>query len=448
MVSERLHFLKSKKLMFLLSILMLLGFTLFLAGPKIVNKEFIELYSDEFTLEPYGNKTVDIPLSFNQAFYMVSAHKLVLKNVVLAEINGSSPFTLYRIEDNATVKLAEHALFYGSNLSDVGIMAKLTVENEAGGNMNVKMNLERVLTVEIADFTISHVGFITFIVALLTLQFLSVAANGDTLIGSNLNRIAFKLRPKDIDIQKSRFLKANATYGLVLEIFLPILLLFVSLYALIVYGQRLSSVENVAGYSLDYMAKIVFIGTALGYFFTVIIDVLNLMSRSVKVWILKSKGQEFFKMYDEILQIHKTEAKIIFPLAFILLAALAAMVVYGFEQKIILGTTFCLCLILYAIAYYVEVKQWQISLWSKGFKEIIVDFIEIDAKTIGFWVLGIIAIFAIFTMMVPLFSALTKNLLLLEFYPSFIYELGRSFVSWVNDAFIYLDSFKRQYASH
>jgi len=54
--------------------------------------------------------------------------------------------------------------------------------------MNVKTNIERVLTVKIADFTIPHVGFIIFITMLLTLQFLSVAANGDTLIGSILNR--------------------------------------------------------------------------------------------------------------------------------------------------------------------------------------------------------------------------------------------------------------------
>ena len=70
-----------------------------------------------------------------------------------------------------------------------------------------------------------------------------------------------------------------------------------------------------------------------------------------------------------------------------------------------------------------------------SFNENLVGFIEIDAKTIGFWVLGIVAIFAMFTMMMPLFSALTNNMLLLEFYPSYIYKLGQSYVSWVNDAF-------------
>jgi len=435
MVSDWLRFLKSKKFMFLLSVLMLLGFALFLAGPKIMDKDFTESNYDEFTLEPYGNKTINVPLSLDQAFYMVSAHNLVLRNVVLMEINSSGPFTLYKLEDNETVKLAEHALFYRFNLSNVGVMAKLVVENEVYVNMNVKANIERVLTVKIADFTLPHVGFIIFITMLLTLQFLSVAANGDTLIGSILNRTVFKLRQKSIDAQKTTFLKVNATYGFILEIFVPILLLGISVYALMVYGQGLSLVENIAGYSLDYMAKIVLIGTLLSYFFTVVIDVFNMMFRSVKVWILESKGREFLKMYEKASKLHKAEAKIIFPLAFISLVAITIMIGYGFELKIILGTALCLCLILYAVAYHVEIKRWQAGLGSDGFNEILVGFIEIDAKTIGFWVLGIVAIFATFTMIMPLFSALTKNLLLLEFYPSFIYELGQSLMLWVNDAF-------------
>ena len=327
MVSDWLRFLKSKKFMFLLSVLMLLGFALFLAGPKTMNKDFTESNYDVFTLEPYGNKTMSVPLSLEQAFYMVSAHNLVLRNVVLVEINGSRPFTLHQLEDNTTVKLAEHTLFYSLNLSDMGIMAKLAVENEADVTMNVKTNIERVLTVKIADFTHPHVGFIIFIAMLLTLQFLSVATNGDTLIGSILNRIAFKLRRKNIDAQKMTFLEANATYGFILEIFVPILLLCISVYALMVYGQGLSLIENVAGYSLDYMAKIVLIGTLLSYFFTVVIDVFNMMFRSVKVWILKSKGREFLKIYEEASKLHKAEAKIIFPLAFIFLVAITIMIV-------------------------------------------------------------------------------------------------------------------------
>jgi hypothetical protein len=424
-----LHFLKSKKLILLLSILMLLSLALFLIGPKTMTEDFIESRQDEFTLEPFGNKTLDMPSSFDQIFYLVSARNLVLKNVVLVEINGSGALTLYTLDDNTTIKLAEHILFYDSNLSETGIMAKIIVKNEVNGYINVKTSLKRVLSIKIADFTVPHASFIIFIATLLSLQFLSQNTNGDTLIGSILSRIVFKLKPKNTDIQKT-----TITYGIVLEIFLPILLLCLSAYALMIHEQGLSSVKGIASYTKDCIAKIVLIGIVLGYFFAAVIDILYLAFRSIKIWILKNKGQEFLKMYEEFSRIHKAEAKIIFPLAFIFLAALATMIAYGFELKIILGTMFCLCLILYAITYYMEIKRWQVSIWSKSFKEFLVDFIEIDAKMIGFWVLGIIAMFATFTMMIPLFSAFTTNFLL-EFYPSFIYELGQSYMLWVKDAF-------------
>jgi len=416
---------------------MLLGLALFLAGPKTMNKDFTESSYDVFTLEPYGNKTIGVPLSPEQAFYMVSVHNLVLRNVVLVEINSSRPFTLYQLKDNTTVKLAEHVLFYSLNLFDMGIMDKLVVENEADVAMSIKINIERVLTAKIADFTIPHAGFIIFITTLLTLQFLSVVANRDTLIGSILNRIAFKLSRKNIDAQKI-FLEANATYGFIPEIFFPILILCISVCALMVYGQGLSSIENVAGYCLDYTARLVLIFTLLSYFFMVVVGVFNMLFRSAEVWILKSKGREFLKIYEEVSKLYKAEAKMIFPLAFIFLVAATIMIVYGFELKIILGTAICLSPILYAIAYHVKIKRLQTSLGCDSFNENLVGFMEIDAKTIGFWVLGTIAIFAVFTMMIPLFSALTSKMLLLEFYPSFIYKLGQSHVSWVNDVFTLL----------
>jgi hypothetical protein len=410
---------------------MLLGFALFLAGPKIMNEDLIESYQDEFTLKPYGNETVDIPLSFDQAFYMLSARNLVLKNVVLVEINGSSPFTLYKLDDNTTVKLAEHTLFYSSNLSDAGTMTRLIVKNEVSGNINVKTNLKRVLTIKIADFTIPHAGFMISIATLLTLQFLSIVNNGDTLIRSILNRIVFKLGRKNTNKQKS-----HLSASVVLEIFIPIILLCVSVHVLMVYGQRLSLVKNIASYFTDYIARFIFLGVVVFYFLAVITGILDLMFRSVKVWILKSKGQAFLKIYEESLQAEKAEAKIVLPFAFIILVISTVMVVYKFESKIILGIAICLGLILYAMVCYADIKRWQTRLWIGGSKETFADFIEINAKTTGFGVLGTVAIFAMFTMMMPLFSALTRSLLLLEFYPSFIYQAEQSFVLWVNDVFI------------
>jgi len=436
MISGWLHILKSKKFMFSLFVLMLLGLALFLAGPKIMNKDFTESSHGAFTLEPYGNKTIGIPLSLEQVFYMVSARNLVLRNVVLVEINGSRPFTVYQLEDNTTVKLTEHTQFYSFNLSDIGIKAELAMENEANETMSVKINIEHVLTAKTADFTIPHIGFVIFITTLLTLQLLSVATNGDTLIGSTLNRIAFKLRRKNIDAQKS-FLEADTIYGFILEIFAPISLLCLSVYASMVYGQGPSLSENVAGYYFDYLERLIFIMILFLYFLTILFRVSNILLLSAKIWILKRKGQEFLKIYEEISKSHKGE-KTIFPLVLIILVAGVIMIVYELEPEIIVGTLICLSPILYSIALHVEIKQLQTRLERDSFNENLAGFLEIDAKAIGLYVLGILAIFLVFTMMMPLFLALTSNMLLLEYYPSSLYELGQSYASWVSDAFTLL----------
>jgi len=441
MVSSWLRFLKSKKFMFLLSVLMLLGLALFLAGPKTMNKDFTKLSRYVFTLEPRGNKTIDVPLLLEQAYYMALAHNLVLRDVVLVEINGSRPFTLYQLKDNTAVKLAEHALFYSLSLSDVGIKDRLVVENEADATTNVRINIERVLTVKTADFTIPHVGFIIFIATLLALQFLSVAANGDTLIGSILDGIAFKLRRKNIDTRKT-FLEAIATSGFILETLVPMLLCIVvyalTVYERMVYGQGLSLSEDVASHVLDCRERLALIGTLLCYFFTVIHRVFYILHRSVKVWILERKGQEFLKIHEEASKLLKGE-KTIFPLALIILVVAVIMCAYGLEPKISLGIIICVSpTLLLAIACHVKIKQLQTSLGRDSFNENLIDFMEIEAKTMSLSVLGLFVILPAFTMMMPLFSALTSNMLLLEFYPSFIYRLCQSLVSWVDDLFTLL----------
>jgi len=421
-------------IMFSLFVLMLYGLALFLAGPEIMIKDFTESDHGAFTLEPYGNKTIGIPLSLEQAFYMVPARNLMLRNVVLVEINGSRSFTVYQLKDNTTVKLAEHTQFYSSNLSNIGIKAELIVENEANETMEVEINIKHVLTAKTADFTIPHKGFIIFITTLLTLQLLSVATNGDTLIGSTLNRIAFKLRRKNIDTRKT-FLKATAFTGFVFEIFTPMLLCII-IYALMeVYGRGLSLVEG--GYILDYEKRLVLIVTLLCYFFSILIDASQIMYQSIIVWILKRKGQEFLRIYEEIHKLLKG-VKAIFPLVLIILIAAVIMLACGLELEIILGTAFCLSPILFYIAIHVEIKHLQARLRCDSFNENLAGFMEIGAKTIGFWVLEAIAIFAAFTMTMPLFSALISNMLLLEYYPSFLYKSGQTAVSMVNDAFTLL----------
>jgi len=422
-------------LMILLFILMLISLGIFLTGPRLYNEDLISTKKYEFTLEPYGNKTVLIPSSFDQTFYLISARNLILNNTVFVEINATGPFTLYKLDGNITVKLAEHILFYSSNLYDIGNLTELSVKNEGSQNISVKMNFKRIVSVKAADFTISHVGFIIFIITLFSLQFLSFVVKKDTLIGRMVTIIFFKLIRKSLSKQKSTTSLATA----IVELILPISILFLFLYAIMIsFWQEIISIKNIFGYAMDYFARILFIFITIGFFFAVIVRIFELIFRNMKIWILRNKSQEALKIYEKTFHIFKSEEKKIILLAFVFLLVATIMFVLNFKYEIIIGISFIVGLILYAASLQIEMKQLKKSLTSNNANEKIADFLEIDMKTSGFFVLMIIAFFVLFTSMKPLFSLLTKNLFLLEFYPSFIYDAIHTFLTLTDDIFIFL----------
>jgi len=399
---------------------MLLGLALFLAGPKIMNKDFIESSHGVFTLEPYGNKTIYIPISSNQESYMSHARNLVLRNAVSVEINGSRPFTVYLRNSSKTEKLAEHTQFYSYDLPNIEIEAELIVENEANETMNVRINITRVLTARIADFTIPHAGFIIFITTLLTLQILSLATNRDTLIGSIIDRVALKLRRKYADAQKTSLEVFN---DIILEITALIFLLGVGVCPLIVsYKQGLC--RNYASYCFNYLARLILVVILFTYVLATLLRPLNIIINSLRVRILKKKGQEFLEIYEEIIKSHKyIVVKIAFPLMLVILTAWFIVIVIGLEPIITLIVIGLLPLTVYYIVLDAEIKHLRKKLGHDDFNECLASFLEIDAKAIGLYVLDIIVISFAFTMMMYLLSAPTSNMLLSEYYPSFLYEL-------------------------
>jgi hypothetical protein len=282
--------------MILLFILMLISLGIFLTGPRLYNEDLISTKKYELTLEPYKNKTVVIHSSFDQIFYLISARNLVLNNTVFVEINATGPFTLYKLDGNITVKLAEHILFYSSNLHDIGNLTELSVKNEGSQNISVKMNFKRIVSVKAADFTISHVGFIIFIITLFSLQFLSFVVKKDTLIGRMVTIIFFKLIRKSLSKQESTTSLATA----IVELILPISILFLCLYAIMIPSwQEIISIKNIFGYVMDYFARILFIFIIIGFFFAVIVRIFELIFRSMKIWILRNRSQEALKIYEK-----------------------------------------------------------------------------------------------------------------------------------------------------
>ena len=129
------------------------------------------------------------------------------------------------------------------------------VKNEGNESISVKTNLKHILTVKITDFTIPHIGFATFITALLVLQTILLRIKRDTLIGSIVTKTVSKFRRESIDMQE--YITSYAT--IIPEIFIPILL-FIGFYALVVPpGRDLFSIKYISGYVIDYFTRIILI---------------------------------------------------------------------------------------------------------------------------------------------------------------------------------------------
>jgi hypothetical protein len=402
---------------------MLISLGIFLTGPRLYNEDLISTKKYEFTLEPYGNKTVLIPSSFDQTFYLISARNLILNNTVFVEINATGPFTLYKLDGNITVKLAEHTSFYSFNLFDIGVKSKFLVENEAGQNISVKMNLKHILTVKVADFTIPHAGLTIFIITLPTLQILSLIVYRDSLIGIILKRIFYKFRQKYIETQE-----IVGVIGILLEISIMVFLILLLAYKLsdpLLQELRLEKSNiNYYAYIVDYYARLaVLCIIVFGIILVVIWRGLVFIYRGFIIWIYKSKGRELLEIRKKESQIFKSQKKIIIILIFPLFILLSIMIYNVIEFIIILGVICCWGLIFHIIIYNKVIKQLQRDFSSDDLKKNLSNYIETGAKIIGIFVLVFITLLIIYNIIVmPIFTTLTYVLFFTDFYFSSVYE--------------------------
>jgi hypothetical protein len=60
-----------------------------------------------------------------------------------------------------------------------------------------------------------------------------------------------------------------------------------------------------------------------------------------------------------------------------------------------------------------------------------------DARFLGFWILGLISLFIMFEVMRPGFLWLTYSLLFSSYYPHFLYKSAQTFTTWINDFSIF-----------
>jgi hypothetical protein len=410
---------------------MFTGLALYFTYPKISFGELNESTREEFTLEPNTNETVSICWSPVQQIYLSNFSDLVLNSSVFIEVSSSGPVTLYRQDYNATVILAENVSHYNSSLLDTGAETKLIIVSEASENIDVNVSLNCSLRVRTVDLTLQRKGFRIFVITLLISQILSLIINKCSLAASLILTIAYKSSGEPLE-----FKAFEKLYKLVYSIseFLTIIFTFGLYYQFergveeIFYPHLRSSEIHVVEMSLlhpflDVFSRHTLSWLVASYFFYIVhlyvgiigfygiyhkilkkrdeilkIEVVlyeayrDVLNRSKKTWALYSLG--FLSCYFLLVLLSST------PLAFYAIYAVCIL----------------LLLSLPPIIYWSLRYSWR-ALQRRGLGEFFSDYVEIDSKMAGLFVISFIAMFVIITVSTALFFTLLDNIVHWELLP-------------------------------
>jgi hypothetical protein len=406
------------RIMIILFLIMLVALSFFLSGPKISEGVLVDSYRGEFTLVPYGNKTLYIPFSFEQAFYLDFHSTFVLEDSVVVEINSSNPFTLYRFIGNKTEVLASNTASIALNLTNVKLNTKLMVKNEDGKNSSIKISIFHILKVKTVDFTIPHIGFIIFISTLLALQVCSIKIYRGSLISTMVIRIlskAYRIELNEI--------KYYGVVGIIVEIVPLIILLCYGIYSLSSFPFSEPVINPFATDLIERLILLIYVGLAL---FLTILYWIFVTIHKLNRWVYRHKGQEFLKIFEELTKLGERYARIIlFPLLIliaILILVILLNIIVNLEVLFIIIIFYCLPLY-YFILKYVEIKYLQVNLGGEKLKKILVAYYDFTAKTIGLYIFALIIFFiTTYPVVYPFLLVLTEKILLLDFYPSPFHE--------------------------
>jgi hypothetical protein len=411
---------------------MFTGLAQYFTYPKISFGELTESTREDFTLEPNTNETVSICWSDVQLLYLSNISDLVLNNSVSVEVSSSGPVTLYKQDYNTIVKLAENITFYNYILLDTGAETKLIIVSEVSENIDVNVSLNCSLRVRTVDLTLQRKGFRIFVITLLITQILSLIINKCSLVPSLILTIAYKFSGEPLEFKV--FEKLYKLMNSIPE-FLIIIFRFSLYYQLekgveeIFYPHLRSTEIHVVEMSLlhptlDAVSRVNLSGLVASYFYYIVSScVITIGYFSIFYKILK-KRDEILKMHEVVLyeayrdvlnRSKKTWA--LYSLGFlscyslIALLSLTPLVFYVIYAACIL-LLLSLPLIIYRFLRY----SWR-TLQRRGLGEFFSDYVEINSKMAGLFVISFIAMFVIITVSTALFFTLLDNIVHWELLP-------------------------------
>ncbi|MEM4229551.1 MAG: hypothetical protein QXZ66_07325 [Thermoproteota archaeon] len=147
--------------------------------------------------------------------------------------------------------------------------------------------------------------------------------------------------------------------------------------------------------------------------------------------LLEKKTKDLTDSYKEFDRYLKYRWKEFVGVEIVLLVFISVLIVGGIDIWVLLFFVLFLSMLAFVVVYFGNIRL----LMKKFEKTKIISFIEFEAKVIGMWVFGFIGLFASFTLLESLFRTVTAALLLVDFHPMILINLGETFIGWVSDAY-------------
>ncbi|MEM2292428.1 MAG: hypothetical protein QXX41_04050 [Nitrososphaerota archaeon] len=408
----------------MLGFLILFGCFIFLRGPIIYNGSLNETRNIFIRLEPKENHTINFPLSNDQAFYIVSGRNLIIDDRIRILINGTSTLTLFRVSWNGTNTIVSNITNYYVTISyfDLKDTKVLLLANFNPDPVYVQVYLVHEMIVMMADYTYAFIGFSTLCLSLFILQLMIVTRQRKTvveviLLSSFKKFLKFKKERNDVFM-----------YGcIILEICVPVLFLGTGIYVLIMSG--ILSIKIFFCHAIDYFMRMILIMMTLTYFLSAVIFSFYLLFHILEKKLLERKSEDLVDLYKELSGSANYGRKTFTGISFVLLVFILVLIIKGLDIWVLLLLTLLSLVLVFTIVYSRNVKL----LMKKFEKTKIICFIDIDAKAIGMWIFGIIGLFASFALLEQVFKVMTVALIFVDFHPTLLINLGKTFIEWVTD---------------
>jgi hypothetical protein len=252
----------------------------------------------------------------------------------------------------------------------------------------------------------------------LALQVYSLKIYGGPLILTIVIRILSKAYR--IELNK---LKYYGGIGSLLEIVGPILALCFIIYFLNSFPLSEPVINPLV---TDYFERVFLLALVMEYLLLTILHWTVITIYKLGIWVYRHKGQEFLEIFEELsTKLGKRFVRIAFFPSLILTVVLTLVIYLDIivNLEVLAMIVFFNSWLLYYFILNNEIEYLQESLDGEKSKNILIAFLDVNAKIAGLLIFIFIILFiTMYSIVYPFLLTLIERILLLDFYPSIFYE--------------------------